>query len=192
MAQEQLAQNTPLPTDIQDDDLVCEGLHCVDTDPESLEMRSDQAWTCSFYITDQDVENWKREDEPGEFGFLATAAKRQRAEVKLATLSSEEKAEFQKAKEKEIQNSLQTGTISKIVRDQVPPDQILRCRWILTWKPIDQQEKEQLKRTKNVKAKARLVILGYLDPKIAEVPRDSPTLGRHSKMLLLQLIASKG
>ena len=78
------------------------------------------------------------------------------------------------------------------MRDKVPPDQILRCRWILTWKPIDQQEKEQLKGTKDVKAKARLVILGYLDPKIAEVPRDSPTLGRHSKMLLLQLVASKG
>jgi len=62
----------------------------------------------------------------------------------------------------------------------------------LTWKPIDQQEREQLKGTKDFKAKARLVILGYLDPKIAEVPRDSPTLGRHSKMLLLQLIASKG
>ena len=78
------------------------------------------------------------------------------------------------------------------MRDQVPPDQILRRRWILTWKPIDDQEKEQLQGTKNHKAKARLVILGYLDPKIAEVPRDSPTLGRHSKMLLLQAIASNG
>ena len=87
---------------------------------------------------------------------------------------------------------VKTGTISKILRHQVPQDQILRCRWILTWKSIDDEEKVKLKLTKNVKAKARLVILGYLDPKIDEVPRDSPTLGRHSKMLLLQLIASKG
>lgn len=42
------------------------------------------------------------------------------------------------------------------------------------------------------KAKARLVVLGYLDPQLEELPRDSPTLGRHSKMLLLQLIASNG
>ena len=42
------------------------------------------------------------------------------------------------------------------------------------------------------KAKARLVILGYLDPKLEELPRDSPTLGRNAKMLSLQLIASKG
>ena len=36
------------------------------------------------------------------------------------------------------------------------------------------------------------MVLKYLDPDITEVPRDSPTLGRQSKMLLLQLIASKG
>ena len=37
-----------------------------------------------------------------------------------------------------------------------------------------------------------MVVLGYLDPNLTEVPRDSPTLGRQSKMLLLQLISSKG
>ena len=34
------------------------------------------------------------------------------------------------------------------------------------------------------------MVLGYLDPKITEIPRDSTTLNRHSKMLLLQLITS--
>jgi hypothetical protein len=186
------AQNTPMPNDTDDEDLIFDGLHCIDEEPESMAMTEDQAWQCSFYVTESDIEGWRRETCPNEYGFLANAAKRQRAEVKLATLSPTEKLEFQKAKDHEIQNWLKTGTISKIMRDQVPPDQILRCRWILTWKPIDQQEREQLKGTKDFKAKARLVILGYLDPKIAEVPRDSPTLGRHSKMLLLQLIASKG
>ena len=192
MKREREAQNTPMPNDTDDEDLVCDGLHCMDEEPESVTMLDDQAWQCSFYVTESDIEGWRHETCPNECGFLATAAKRQRAEVKLATLSPTEKLEFQKAKDHEIQNWLKTGTISKIMRDQVPPDQILRCRWILTWKPIDQQEREQLKGTKDFKAKARLVILGYLDPKIAEVPRDSPTLGRHSKMLLLQLIASKG
>ena len=193
MAREHMAQNTPVPAESgEEDDLVCEGLHCVDVEPESIQLDHDQAWHCAFYVHEHDIEAWKNEDQPEACGFLATAAKRQRAEVKLTTLSPSEKAEFQKAKENEISNWLKTGTISKILRDKVPPDQILRCRWILTWKPIDQQEKEQLKGTKDVKAKARLVILGYLDPKIAEVPRDSPTLGRHSKMLLLQVVASMG
>ena len=70
----------------------------------------------------------------------------------------------------------------------MPPEQILRCGWVLTWKPIDDPSNHG----KATKAKARLVILGYLDPKLEELPRDSPTLGRNSKMLLLQLIASNG
>ena len=191
-AQGEIAQNTPIPGDADEDDLVCKGLHCEDLEPESFELEPHQAWKCEVYVTEHDVQEWKRESNPFECSFLATAAKRQRSEVKLANLTPAERIEFQKAKDQEIQNWLKTGTISKIFRHQVPPDQVLRCRWILTWKPIDDEEKEKLQGTKIFKAKARLVILGYLDPKIAEVPRDSPTLARHSKMLLLQLVASQG
>ena len=42
------------------------------------------------------------------------------------------------------------------------------------------------------KAKARLVVLGYLDPKIEEIPRDSPTLNKTSRMMILQTIATHG
>ena len=76
-------------------------------------------------------------------------------------------------------------------RNQIAPEQILRCRWILTWKPVDEADRDPNKTNNARKAKARLVVLGYLDPQITEIPRDSPTLNRHSKMLLLQLIASK-
>ncbi len=41
-----------------------------------------------------------------------------------------------------------------------------------------------------MKAKARLVILGFEDPQIDTLARDSPTLGRDSRMLLLQYAAS--
>ena len=124
--------------------------------------------------------------------FLASASKRQRSEVKLSELSASEKIEFQKAKMTEVHNWIKTGTVSKILRNQVPPSQILRCRWILTWKPVDTSPDESNQQRKATKAKARLVILGYLDPKLEDLPRDSPALGRNSKMLLLQLIASKG
>ncbi len=69
----------------------------------------------------------------------------------------------------------------------------MRCRWILTWKPIDPEEsdKSNVGSHPDKKAKARLVVLGYLDPDIDKIPRDSPTLGRHSKMLILQTIASR-
>ena len=66
----------------------------------------------------------------------------------------------------------------------------MRCRWILTWKPLDNVGDDVTTRTH--KAKARLVVLGYLDPKLEEIPRDSPTLGRTSKMIALQVISSCG
>ena len=122
----------------------------------------------------------------------ASAAKRQRSEVKLSTLTQSEREQFQKAKESEIQNWIRTGTISRILRDKIPHDQILRCRWILTWKPIDPEDIPDKSQVQKSKAKARLVILGYLDPQLENLPRDSPTLGRNAKMLSLQLIASMG
>ena len=41
------------------------------------------------------------------------------------------------------------------------------------------------------KAKARLVVLGFQDPKLCEVARDSPTLTREGRNTVLQTIASK-
>ena len=67
--------------------------------------------------------------------------------------------------------------------------QILRCRWILNWKPLDPSD-HAANQGRTHKAKARIVVLGYMDPQIEEIPRDSPTLSRTSRMLILQLIAS--
>ena len=40
------------------------------------------------------------------------------------------------------------------------------------------------------KPKARLVVLGFQDPMVDSIPRDSPTLTKLSRMLILQLAAS--
>ena len=132
--------------------------------------------------------------------LLATASKKQRTEVKLSNLNSTELSEFQKAKQAEVDNWIKTGTISAILRNQIPEEQILRCRWILTWKPLDNVNHGEENKSQNGdkvsgcpkthKAKARLVVLGYLDPKLEEVPRDSPTLNKTSRMIILQTIAS--
>ena len=189
------AITTPVPPDDDDDDLYCEGYHCIDLDvpidPQTSEH--DLAWKCEVHVTDSDIMAWQDESDPAEMAFVASAAKRQRAEVRLSELTAAEKAQFQKAKESEVQNWVNTGTISRILRSKVPHEQNLRCRWILTWKPIDEEQKDPKKvKTQTSKAKARLVILGYLDPKLEELPRDSPTLGRNAKMLSLQLISSMG
>ena len=78
---------------------------------------------------------------------------------------------------------LQTSAIRRILRSRLNPEQILRSRWVLTWKPPEEGS--------NVKgAKARLLVLGYEDPQLTDVARDSPTLSREGRSVVLQTIAS--
>ena len=151
------------------------------------------AWKWEMECNQENAEKIHAEADEDEFINVVSQAKKGRAEVKLHLLSPEEQEEFKQAKKKEISNWVSTGTISKIFRSQVPPDQILRCRWILTWKEIDdtRPSTEGAVQRKS-KAKARLVVLGFLDPSITEMPRDSPTLNKTSKMVLLQILASLG
>ena len=184
-------EEIPIPDD-DDDDLVCEGLYCQDIDQNALEdVGEGFSWKSEVLVSEADIQSWRQSESPGDMAFLVSAAKRQRAEVKLTELSASERAEFAAAKDAEVSNWLKTGTVQKMFRNQIAPEQILRCRWILTWKPVDEADRDPNKTNNARKAKARLVVLGYLDPQITEIPRDSPTLNRHSKMLLLQLIASK-
>ena len=129
----------PIP-DSEDDNLTCECLLSVDTEPTALEEPVENlAWRCEVLIAQEDIDLWKSEEDPSDLIFVASAAKKQRSEVKLTSLSHSEQQEFQKAKESEISNWLKTGTVSRILRNRIPEDQILRCRWICTWKPLDQE-----------------------------------------------------
>ena len=101
---------------------------------------------------------------------------------------------FQGAKAKEIASWLSTETVRRIARSQIPEEQILRSRWVLTWKPRD--DNDPLKNENGTalsdshKPKARLVILGFEDPQIENLARDYPTLGKDSRTLILQYAAS--
>ena len=120
--------------------------------------------------------------------LLASQAKRQKVEVKVQDLKGSELQEMIDAKGKEVDQWLATETVKRIARNQIPEEQILRTRWVLTWKPLDPQE--QLATGRDKKAKARLVILGFEDPAIETLERDAPTLGRDSRSLILQVLAS--
>ena len=155
---------------------MCGGLICLDEDACVFSNGTDLAWRCEVAVSDRDIAAWKAETDPSEMAFVVSAAKKQQSAVRLSTLTAAEKLEFQKAKTAQVQNWLKTGTISKILRSQVPADQILRRRWVLTWKPLDPNDVP--KGGALQKAKARLVILGYLDPNLESLLRDSPTLSR--------------
>ena len=180
------AIETPVPE--TDDELLCDHLICTDAETFlTCEAEESLAWRFELNVPTeyQDTTSIPIDD----IILLATNQKKQRTEVKLSQLTPEEREEFEKAKTTEVNNWLQTGTVCKALRSSLSPEQVLRCRWIHVWKPIEDKA-EQEKQNKTRKAKSRLVVLGYMDPELETIPRDSPTLGRQSRMLILQLISS--
>eukprot|EP00435_Cladocopium_sp_Y103_P002384 s4317_g1.t1 len=143
--------------------------------------------TIEVALSVDEISHCMKQDLPEQIAFLASAAKKQRSEVKEKNLSTNELKLFQGAKTKEIQSWLSTETVRRIARNQIPEEQILRSRWVLTWKPVEPSPQDP---TPPAKPKARLVILGYEDPQLESLARDSPTMGKDSRMLILQFAAS--
>ena len=185
-------ENVPIP-ESEDENLHCTALICHDNDdPSPMELGENQVWQAEILVCQEDIDHWRQCDESTAASFLATTAKRQRVEVKVKDLQPEEKIEMDKAKQSEITNWLSTGTVEKMLRSQVPPSQVMRCRWILTWKPIDEETRLMSENpSKDRKAKARIVVLGFMDPSLDQLQRDSPTMSRLSRMLVLQMVASR-
>ena len=182
----------PIPDDSVDE-LVCDLLTCHDMDNEIGPDGHELFWKTELEISQEQLEKTmsvQKQNREEAFLFLATNAKKQHTEVKLSTLDPAERLEFEAAKTKEVTNWLQTGTVVRILRNQLSPKQILRCRWLYVWKPLEDPKDIKENNGKSRKAKARLVVLGYMDPQLDTIPRDSPTLGRTSKMLIAQVIAS--
>ena len=107
--------------------------------------------------------------------------------MSLKQLNLEDRLLFEKAKDAELSCWIQTSALKPILRRSLNPEQILRSRWVCTWKPIDDAPAGSPQR----KAKARLVVLGFQDPKLTEVVRDAPTLTREGRHTVLQTIASQ-
>ena len=184
----------PLP-DATDDELLCDLLTCTDDDKSDLFAPDgkDHVWKAELEFTKAQLDEMCFSQEnlcEEDFITLATASKKKRTEVKLSTLDPHERQEFEAAKAKEVNNWLQTGTVERMFRNALSPEQILRCRWLYVWKPIECPKEQKENGGRSRKAKARLVVLGYMDPQLETIPRDSPTLGRTSKMLIAQVIAS--
>jgi hypothetical protein len=137
-----------------------------------MECHEQQCFALSIDLTDTDVYRWASAEKPEEMAWVASVGKRTRAEVCVKDLTWDEKLQFEKAKDAELNCWIQTSALKPILRRQLNPEQILKSRWILTWKNLHEEDSNKPQR----KAKARLVVLGFQDPKLCEVARDSPTL----------------
>ena len=183
--------SVPVPEG-SDSELFTQALVCLDDDIPTQATADDQlVWRFELTTDMSDIQQWQSEEDFSE-AFLVTATKKQRVEVKLHELTKEEQAEMKVAKDSEIKNWISTQTVEKLLRDKVDPSQIMKCRWVLTWKPLDEEARLAAGNPhKFRKAKARLVVLGFMDPSLDSLQRDSPTMSRLSRMMVLQLIASK-
>ena len=161
----------------------------VEQEETILKVEPNQCWEIEIFLTEHDEAILKSDNTEDHWGLIATAAKRQRAEVKLRNLTIKEQDEFKNAQGKEIDQWLDTGTVRRICRSKIPEQNIMQCRWIHTWKELDAIEKAELGKSR--KAKSRIVVLGYQDPNIEDIPRDSPTMHKETRSLLLQLCASR-
>lgn len=106
----------------------------------------------------------------------------------MCQLTAAEWAESDQAKAAEISNWLSTGTESRILRHKFHQNKSYDV--VGLYMARKESKEDQMKTGKSRRAKARLVVLVYLDPVLEQVPRDSPTLGRQSRMLILQLISA--
>eukprot|EP00435_Cladocopium_sp_Y103_P022581 s1765_g5.t1 len=115
--------------------------------------------------------------------FVATGDRKKRIEVDYRRLSGSDQRLFDAAKNKEVKAWLDHGTVKRLAKGTLSQEQVMRCRWLLTWKDPAPGSTER-------RAKARLIILGFEDPGIGVIPNDAPTLSKDAKQLLLQKASS--
>ena len=147
----------------------------------------EECYSLEIPLKAEDLTSWSLETNPEEMACVAAAGQRARVEVQVKHLSAKDKELFDIAKDNELSCWIATNALRPILRKSLNPDQILKSRWVLTWKNIEADGDQPASR----KAKARLVVLGYQDPQLTNVARDSPTLTKEGRSTILQYIASR-
>ena len=115
-------------------------------------------------------------------GYFVGQLRRKAVEVSERRLTPSEQ-EFRAAKEIEIKNFLSADAFEALPAHLQPnKDQAVGMRWILTWKLRDDGSR---------KAKARAVLLGYMDPCYEHRCTAAPVMTRQSRQMHLQMAAWK-
>ncbi|CAE7207895.1 GIP [Symbiodinium sp. CCMP2592] len=128
-----------------------------------------------------DERGWKRMlKDPGK--FMAKSVQKG-VEVAWNRLNEAQKAAMNEAKKVELDSWISKQVV-RAACPSITPDQALKMRRVYTFKSAGEDQPGRMK------AKARIVILGYSDPTLLEQDTTSPSLSRLSKMLLLNAATS--
>ena len=143
---------------------------------DDLEVCEDGCGVWELNLVDHDMETPVADllcQNPQVFEdvFIATGDRKKRVEVDYRRLGPSDQKLFDVAKQKEVKAWLDHGTVKRLAKGTLHPEQVMRCRWLLTWK-------DPLPGNTERRAKARLIILGFEDPGIGVVPNDAPTLSQ--------------
>eukprot|EP00439_Symbiodinium_sp_Y106_P058651 s5262_g8.t1 len=113
-------------------------------------------------------------------------------EVSYAKLNPQQRAAMDSAKSLEVENWLRTVAV-RAAKKFVPQRELLKMHWVLTFKSSGEEESKDQRKSggEQVKAKARIVILGYSDPNLLDATTVSPSMSRLSRQLLLNMVAVK-
>eukprot|EP00439_Symbiodinium_sp_Y106_P014973 s9774_g2.t1 len=124
----------------------------------------------------EDEKGWKRMlKDPGR--YMAKAVQKG-VEVAWNRLNDSQRAAMSEAKAVELDSWISKQVV-RAACPSITAEQALKMRWIFTFKSAGADQPGRMK------AKARIVILGYSDPSLLEQDTCSPSLSRLSKMLLL-------
>ena len=104
--------------------------------------------------------------------WVVNAKAKKSAEVVLRKLQNQERSEFEEALNIEIQPFLSSDAVQICSSHGIPHERMMQMRWIYTWKPVTEATGQEVGR----KAKARLIVKGFQDPRLLHLPRESPTL----------------
>ncbi len=114
----------------------------------------------------QDAESW-----------VAKKVKKS-AELRWHDIPHHKLEDFRKAKDKEVSSWVRESAV-KLVNKEVPANRIMKMRWLYTTKT-------------DGSAKARIVIVGFTDPDLGQIPKTSPTMSRRTRGLVLTACSTVG
>ena len=119
--------------------------------------------------------------------WVVNSKVKKNAEVCIRKLHRDEQVEFEQAMKKEVDSFVSQDAVQICSSKGIDPSRVMQMRWVHIWKPLLNDSGVQEGR----KAKARLIIKGFQDPRLTYLPRESPTLATLGRNMLLTQCARR-
>ena len=126
--------------------------------------------TVSFSLDEETLQQICSNPDP-ETAFNVMV-RRRRAEVKVSTLSAEQKRELVEAKDKKLNTFVKYSVVEAASRQDISPSALMKMRWVFTFED-------------DGSLKARLVVQGFTDQRLGNILTSSPTTSRRSRQIFV-------